>query len=55
VFLCGFSQSPNPLIVDSFGDCLVLSQDISAIPPRALLNTRVEQTIVGGKVVYAAA
>ncbi len=36
------------------GDCIVLSQDIFAIPPREILNTRVDYTIVGGKIVYAA-
>jgi predicted amidohydrolase YtcJ len=35
-------------------DWIVLSQDIFAIPPREILSTRVEQTIVNGKVVYAA-
>ena len=35
------------------GDCVVLSQDIFAIPPHEILNTRVEQTIVDGKIVCA--
>ncbi len=36
------------------GDFIVLSQDIFTIPPREILSTRVEYTIVGGKIVYAA-
>jgi predicted amidohydrolase YtcJ len=35
-------------------DCIVLSQDIFTIPPRQILSTRVDYTIVGGKIVYAA-
>ncbi len=37
----------------ALGDCLVLSQDIFAIPPAEILNTRVDCTVVGGKIVYA--
>ena len=40
-----------PLREGSWGDALVLSHDIFAIPPREILATRVEQTIVGGKIV----
>jgi predicted amidohydrolase YtcJ len=38
---------------DATSDALVLSQDIFEVPPREILNTRVERTIVGGRVVYA--
>ena len=41
----------TPLSVGARGDCIVLSQDIFAIPPRGILNTRVEKTVFGGKVV----
>jgi len=43
-----------PLHDGTLGDCIVLSRDIFAIPPREILNTRVEYTIVGGKIVYSA-
>jgi hypothetical protein len=43
----------NPLRVDGWGDCIVLSQNIFAVLPREILKTRVEQTIVGGRVVYS--
>lgn len=36
------------------GDCVILSQDIFTIPPREILNTRVDYTIVDGNIVYAA-
>ena len=35
-------------------DCVILSQDLFTIPPKEILNTRVDYTIVDGKVVYAA-
>jgi predicted amidohydrolase YtcJ len=35
-----------------FADLVVLSQDITHIPPRQLLNTEVLMTLVGGKIVY---
>ncbi len=34
-------------------DWIVLSQDIFEIPPREILNTRVEYVFVGGRVVYS--
>ena len=40
-----------PLREDDIGDALVLSHDIFEIPPREILNIRVEQTIVGGKII----
>lgn len=43
----------EPLTVGAFGDCIVLSQDIFEVPTREILNTRVEQTIVGGRVVFS--
>ncbi|MCI0476746.1 MAG: amidohydrolase, partial [Anaerolineales bacterium] len=42
-----------PLREDSIGDAIVLSHDIFEIPPREILQTRVEQTVVGGRVVFA--
>ena len=36
------------------GDCVVLSQDIFSIPPREILETKIEYTIAGGQFVYAA-
>ncbi len=41
------------LAVGSRADCVVLSHNIFEIPPREILQTRVEQTIVGGVVVYS--
>lgn len=41
----------NPLRLEELGDCIVLSQDIFEIVPREILETQVEQTIVGGKIV----
>ncbi|MBM3129684.1 MAG: amidohydrolase [Chloroflexi bacterium] len=43
-----------PLRENEIGDALVLSQNIFEIPPREILQTRVEQTIVGGRVVFTA-
>ncbi len=43
----------SPLEAGSGGEVVVLSQDIFSIPPREILSTRVEYTIVGGEVVYA--
>ena len=40
-----------PLTRDGIGDALVLSHDIFEIPPREILETRIEHTIVDGKVV----
>ena len=36
-------------------DFAILSQDITAIPSERIMDTRVEQTVVGGRVVYDAA
>ena len=33
-------------------DLVVLSQDIMSIPPRRILDTTIEMTIVGGEIVY---
>ena len=33
-------------------DLIVLSEDLLAIPPEKILSTRVEMTIVGGRIVY---
>jgi len=35
-----------------FGDFTVLDQDIMTIPVEQILNTKVEMTVIGGKVVY---
>ncbi len=43
------------LSVRSPADCLVLSRDIFTIPPREILDARVDYTIAGGEIVYAAA
>ncbi len=40
------------LEVGKLGDVTVLSQDILTVPDDRILNTQVEYTIVGGKVVY---
>jgi predicted amidohydrolase YtcJ len=40
------------LEVGKLGDVTVLSKDILTVPDEEILNTRVEYTIVGGKVVY---
>ncbi|MBI4462868.1 MAG: amidohydrolase, partial [Acidobacteria bacterium] len=36
----------------TFADLIVLSQDISRLPPREILRTQVVLTIVGGKVIF---
>lgn len=40
------------LAPDMRADLIVLSQDILSLPPEALLETRVEMTMVGGRIVY---
>jgi len=40
-----------PLSVGAPGDCVVLSHDIFEVPPREILSTRVEYTVVGGRIV----
>ncbi|HEX7593958.1 MAG TPA: amidohydrolase family protein, partial [Anaerolineae bacterium] len=45
---------PSPVVDGRGSDWIVLSQDIFEIPPREILSTRVEYTIIGGKIVYAA-
>lgn len=42
-----------PLRLTSKADCIVLSQDIFAIPPHDILSTQVDYTIVNGEIVYA--
>ncbi len=44
----------EPLSIGAPADCIVLSHDIFMGPPERLLETRVEQTIVGGRVVWSA-
>ncbi|MDE3088202.1 MAG: amidohydrolase [Chloroflexota bacterium] len=45
---------PSPVIGGRGSDWIVLSQDVFAIPPREILSTHVEYTIIGGRIVYAA-
>ncbi len=49
-----FATVTSPVFDRGGSDWIVLSQDIFEIPPREILSTRVEYTIVGGKIVYAA-
>lgn len=49
-----FATVTSPVIDGRGSDWIVLSQDIFAIPPREILSTQVDYTIVGGEVVYAA-
>ncbi len=37
----------------ALADCVVLSQNIFKIPPREILSTRVDYTIVGGRIVHS--
>jgi predicted amidohydrolase YtcJ len=39
--------------VGKLADCTVLSKDIMKIPPREIVTTEVEMTIIGGEIVYA--
>ncbi len=45
-------QRKGTLTPGKFADLIVLSQDITRVPARALLNTQVLLTMVGGKIVY---
>lgn len=45
-------QRKGTLTLGKFADLIVLSQDITRVPSRALLNTEVLLTVVGGKIVY---
>jgi predicted amidohydrolase YtcJ len=47
---CGQAGMRGSLMSGKLADMVVLSQDIHAQPPAALLETRVDMTIVGGKV-----
>lgn len=40
------------LKVGEFADFVVLSEDLTKIPPKEFLNTEVLRTVVGGKTVY---
>ena len=40
------------LVPGKFADVIVLSQDITQVPPGQILRTKVLLTIVGGKIVY---
>jgi len=40
------------LKVGEYADFIVLSQDITKVPPKELLNTQVLQTVVGGRTVF---
>lgn len=50
----GDESRAGTLTVGKRADCVILSQDIFNIPPREILHTRVEQTIVSGQIVYSA-
>jgi predicted amidohydrolase YtcJ len=38
--------------VGKLADMVILSQDLFTIPPREILNTKVDATVLGGRVVY---
>jgi predicted amidohydrolase YtcJ len=40
------------ITVGKYGDVVVLSQDILTVPDDEILSTRVDMTVVGGKIVY---
>jgi predicted amidohydrolase YtcJ len=42
------------LKVGEYADFLILSQDITKATAKEILNTKVVQTVVGGRVVYSA-
>ncbi len=42
----------DPLRVGTPADCVILSENVFSVPPQHLLETRVDQTIVGGKIVH---
>jgi predicted amidohydrolase YtcJ len=42
------------LMPGQYADIIILSADVTKIPPRAILNVNVLQTIVGGKTVFSA-
>jgi predicted amidohydrolase YtcJ len=52
-YACGQEKTRGSLSVGKLADMVVLSQDIMQLPPRELLRTHVELTILGGKVVYS--
>ena len=41
------------LCPDYLADFIVLSQDIFSVPENEIVNTKVEQTYLGGKLVYS--
>ena len=53
-YASGEEALKGTLEVGKLGDCVVLSQDILAVPGPEILQTLVEATIVGGSVVYGA-
>jgi predicted amidohydrolase YtcJ len=53
-YASGEEGAKGTLAPGMLGDLTVLSRDILAAPPSALRDTRVELTVVGGEVVYAA-
>ncbi|MGE5139816.1 MAG: amidohydrolase family protein [Rudaea sp.] len=48
----GSQDEAGTLTVGKRADWVVLSQDIFSIPPREIAQSRVEQTTVGGEIVY---
>jgi predicted amidohydrolase YtcJ len=45
-------KKKGKLVPGYFADLVVLDRDLTKIPPRDILNTRVLRTVVGGKTVY---
>ena len=45
-------KESGSLTPGKFGDFTVLDQDIMTIPAEQILNTKVEMTVIAGKVVY---
>ena len=52
-YACGEENTRGTLAIGKRADLVVLSQDIMRLPPHELLRTHVEQTVLGGKVVYS--
>jgi predicted amidohydrolase YtcJ len=45
-------KNKGQIAVGKLADIVVLSSDVTKIPPSAILKTRAEMTIVGGRIVY---
>ena len=42
------------LVPGQFADIIILSEDVTRVPPEKILGVKVNQTIVGGKTVFTA-